>query len=64
MKSMGNTRHQDLSRRPALMISRIVSRSLHGVPVDNVAPVFPRADRKRMLNRPSEPLARTIFRSG
>jgi hypothetical protein len=28
MKSMGTTRHQDLSRRPALTISRIVSRSL------------------------------------
>jgi hypothetical protein len=28
MESMGNTRHQDLSRRPALMISRIVSAAI------------------------------------
>jgi hypothetical protein len=40
MKSMGNTRHQDVSRRPALMISRIVSRSLFDVPVNNVGPAF------------------------
>jgi hypothetical protein len=38
MKSMGK-RRQDLSRRPALMISRIVSRSLLDVPV-NVGPAF------------------------
>jgi len=39
MKSMGK-RRQDLSRRPALMISRIVSRSLFDVPVNNVGPAF------------------------
>jgi hypothetical protein len=40
MESRGNTRHQDLARRPALMISRIVSRSLFDVPVNKVGPVF------------------------
>jgi hypothetical protein len=57
MESTGNTRYQDFSRRPALMILRIVSRSLFDVPVNKVGPVFPRADRKRMLNRPREPFA-------
>jgi len=50
VKSMKNTRHQDLSRRPALMISRIVSRSLFDVPVNNIGPAFRRADLKRMLS--------------
>src|SRR5882724_4155920 len=36
----GNTRHQDLSRRPALMILPVVSRSLFDVPVNKVGPVF------------------------
>jgi hypothetical protein len=40
MKSMGTTRHKDVSRRPALMISRIVSRPLFDVPVNNVGPAF------------------------
>ena len=39
MKSMGK-RRQDLSRRPVLMVSRIVSRSLFDVPVNNVGPAF------------------------
>jgi hypothetical protein len=56
MESMGNTRHQDLSRRPGL-ISRIVSRSLFDVPVNNVGQFFRRADRKRMLNRRSGSMA-------
>ena len=61
MKSMGNTRHQDLSRRPALMISRIVSQSLFDVPVNNVGPAFRRADRHRMRYRPREPFALNHF---
>jgi hypothetical protein len=40
MKSMGNTRHQDVPRRPALMISRIVSRSLFDVPVNKIGRFF------------------------
>jgi hypothetical protein len=53
---MGNTRLQDLSRRPALMISRIVSRSLFDVPVNNFGQRFRRADRQRMLHHPGAPL--------
>jgi hypothetical protein len=48
MESMGNTRHPDLSRRPVLMISRIVSRSLFDVPVNNVGRVFSARDPKRI----------------
>jgi hypothetical protein len=40
MESMENAGHQDLSRRPALMISRIVSRSLYDVPLNNIGPAF------------------------
>src|ERR1700676_1619498 len=57
MESRGNTRHQDLARRPALMISRIVSRSLFDVPVNKGRASFFGADRKRMLNRPRGPFA-------
>src|SRR5216683_3385014 len=64
VESMGNTRPQDLSRRPALMIARIVSRSLFDVPalfdvpVNNFGQRFRRADRKRMLHHPGALFAR------
>jgi hypothetical protein len=45
MESIGHTRHQDLSRRPALTISRIVSRSLYDIPVGNVVIMKPAARR-------------------
>jgi hypothetical protein len=38
MESMDNARHQDLSRRAAPMISRIVTGSLFDVPVDDFRP--------------------------
>jgi hypothetical protein len=38
MELMDNARHQDLSRRAAPMISRIVTGSLFDVPVDDFRP--------------------------
>jgi hypothetical protein len=58
---MGNTRLQDLSRRPALMIARIVSRSLFDVPVNNAGQRFRRADRNSMLHHPRAPHPRAPF---
>jgi len=57
---MKNTRHQDLSRRPALMISRIVSRSLFDVPVNNIGQPFG-ARISSACSRPREPLALNHF---
>jgi hypothetical protein len=40
MASMEYAGQQDLSRRPALMIAHIVSRSSFDVPLNNTGPAF------------------------
>jgi hypothetical protein len=56
MESMGSARHEDVSRRPALLISHIASHSLLDISANNVGPAFSARGPGRLF-RPRQPFS-------